>query len=220
MHLSHFRDRKTGSVKMLEIGVQSGGSTRIWSQYFGSHLDYLGIDINPGCAQFASPSRGIKIEIGSQRNASFLQDICTKYGKFDIIIDDGAHDTSAIFTSFYTLFTSCMNDGGVYAVEDTHSEIIMKQNYPQLLLYENKDFFWHIGNLYERMLDYWKSIRTIHEMWAKTVDYKWDKNAMSDPMGCHISSISLYDSMVFFHFRKSCQPMHRFVKGKVFIPTP
>ena len=32
---------------MLEIGVQSGGSSRIWSQYFGKRLNYTGFDINP-----------------------------------------------------------------------------------------------------------------------------------------------------------------------------
>lgn len=37
-------------VKMLEIGVQHGGSLRLWQNYFGADLlQWTGIDINPRC---------------------------------------------------------------------------------------------------------------------------------------------------------------------------
>merc|ERR1719189_3460417 len=59
-------------VKMLEIGVQSGGSTRVWKRYFRGTLAYVGLDINWRCKQFESLDEGIRIVIGSQLNSSLL----------------------------------------------------------------------------------------------------------------------------------------------------
>ena len=60
-------------LKLLEIGVQSGGSARAWRQYYGAPLTYVGIDINPECMRTHSPAENIFIEIGSQLNGTFLQ---------------------------------------------------------------------------------------------------------------------------------------------------
>ena len=109
-------------IQMLEIGVQSGGSTRVWSQYFGENLNYTGLDINPNCTQFEMPEKGIHILTGSQMDEQLLQRICRDYGPFDIIIDDGGHTSEMIMRSFNILF-GCMHDGGVYAMEDLHSMV-------------------------------------------------------------------------------------------------
>ena len=109
-------------IQMLEIGVQSGGSTRVWSQYFGENLNYTGLDINPNCTQFEMPEKGIHILTGSQMDEQLLQRICRDYGPFDIIIDDGGHTSEMIMRSFNILF-GCMHDGGVYAMEDLHTMV-------------------------------------------------------------------------------------------------
>ena len=119
-NIEHLYKRKEGKVKMLEIGVQSGGSSRLWKQLFKDKLDYRGIDINPNCKQFESPEENIKIDIGSQLDEDFLKGICKEHGPFDFIIDDGGHTAEMIITSLKVLWY-CVADNGVYAMEDLHS---------------------------------------------------------------------------------------------------
>jgi hypothetical protein len=149
-HLLH-KDK----IQMLEIGVQSGGSGRIWSQYFGTKLNYTGIDVDPRCARSEMPSKGIHIEIGSQLNTTLLHWICEKFGPFDIIVDDGGHTTEMIMTSLNILFF-CMNDKGVYAVEDIHTMSVWR-DHPQKksqMLVEGKNFYQHIGDIMGRQVEY------------------------------------------------------------------
>jgi len=107
---------------MLEIGVQNGGSIEIWSMYFGNLLRYTGVDLNPKCLQFNDPSRHIKISIGNQMNETFLEELCTRFGPFDLIVDDGAHTAQTIMTSLLSLW-KCMKHHGVYAIEDLHTTV-------------------------------------------------------------------------------------------------
>ena len=113
---------------MLEIGVQSGGSTRVWSQYFGENLNYTGLDINPNCAQFEMPEKGIHILTGSQMDEQLLLRVCRDYGPFDIVIDDGGHTSEMIMRSFNVLF-GCMHDEGVYAIEDLHTMVCWQSSF-------------------------------------------------------------------------------------------
>ena len=131
-NIGHLRRHAVGrekNVKVLEIGVQNGGSAEIWNMYFGNRLFYVGIDTNPKCIQFVDSKRNIYVEIGSQLNISFLNYICQKYGRFDLIVDDGAHTTESILTSLKLLWF-CMINRGVYAIEDLHT--MVRKFYPYM----------------------------------------------------------------------------------------
>ena len=84
---------KTNTFRMLEIGVQSGGSVEIWSSYFSSKRPfyYVGMDIDERCIRSEDVKRNIFIEIGSQESPEDLLRICQKHGPFDFIVDDGGH---------------------------------------------------------------------------------------------------------------------------------
>ena len=86
---------------MLELGVQSGGSVRAWRQYYGSNLyySYVGVDINPLCNRSHSPRENLHIEIGSQGDGAFLEQLCLKHGSFNVIIDDGQRNSEMIRAS-------------------------------------------------------------------------------------------------------------------------
>lgn len=112
----YFAPRRGKPVKLLEIGIDRGGSIAGWKKYFGEpELDYTGLDINPDCTRFARD--GVKIVIGDQMDRSLLAEIA-KAGPYDIIIDDGGHVTGQQIVSFEQLF-SAVRDGGLYVVEDT-----------------------------------------------------------------------------------------------------
>jgi hypothetical protein len=90
---------------MFEVGIQSGGSTRIWKKYFGARLDYLGLDNNPGCKQFERLDEGIEVVIGDQMDRVLLRKICKEHGPFDFIVDDGGHGTNMIMTTLNEMWT-------------------------------------------------------------------------------------------------------------------
>eukprot|EP00798_Chlamydomonas_sp_ICE-L_P006833 gene6833-30807_t len=81
---------------MLEIGVQSGGSTRVWRQYYGSKL---GLDVNPKCKRSEVKEEHTYIVTGSQTDTLVMEKICKEHGPFDVIVDDGAHSYTTISAS-------------------------------------------------------------------------------------------------------------------------
>jgi len=62
-------------VIFFEVGVQSGGSTYMWEDYF-RNINYYGFDINENCKQFEREN--ITIIIGSQSNKTTLLNIIKK----------------------------------------------------------------------------------------------------------------------------------------------
>ena len=63
-------------VNILEVGVQNGGSARMWKHYFthnGVKVNIYGVDIDKRCKNFKD--EGISIFIGSQEDREFWQKI-------------------------------------------------------------------------------------------------------------------------------------------------
>jgi hypothetical protein len=90
----------------------------MWEYYFGKQATIIGIDINPDCKLIEKDN--IFIEIGDQSNINFLQNIIEKYGRPDIILDDGSHVSKHQIDTFNFLYYA-MKDEGIYLVEDTHT---------------------------------------------------------------------------------------------------
>lgn len=114
-HFARFRGRE---ISVLEIGVQNGGSARMWREYFGAGCQIYGIDIDERCKNLES--EGIKIFIGSQENRDFWAKIRREIPKVDILIDDGGHTMAQQIVTFEEAF-SLVKDGGVYLCEDLHT---------------------------------------------------------------------------------------------------
>jgi hypothetical protein len=116
-HLGHLRDRP---IRLLEIGVggysdphAGGASLRMWKEFF-PRGEIVGVDIHDKSA-LAEPR--ITIVQGDQSDGEFLDDVATRYGPFDVIVDDGSHICAHVIKSFRHLFGS-LTDGGTYAIED------------------------------------------------------------------------------------------------------
>lgn len=112
-YLPFNRDQK---ISILEIGVLNGQSLLTWKDYF-YESKIVGLDINLDCKQFDDPKNGITVEIGSQVDPVFLNDVMRNHGPFDMILDDGSHMNDHVIFSFQHLFQS-VKSGGVYVVED------------------------------------------------------------------------------------------------------
>lgn len=113
---SEYRDRP---VRILEIGVQNGGSLEIWQKYFPDAEIIVGCDVNLACGNLVFDSRKIKISVGDANTDETERDIISMSEKYDIIIDDGSHLSSDIIRSFARYFPH-LSEGGIYIAEDLH----------------------------------------------------------------------------------------------------
>jgi len=120
-HFSRYCGSDGRPTRMMEIGIQSGGSMLMWQHAFGENLQLLlGVDINPNTTAWEKFGSNVKVEIGSQADTGFLDGLKHKYADgFDIILDDGSHVPSHILTTFARMWSS-VRPGGVYMIEDIH----------------------------------------------------------------------------------------------------
>lgn len=114
--LHPFRDLP---VRLLEIGVQNGGSLEIWGKYFLQATALVGCDINPACGSLKFDDSRIRVVTGDACLDSTLEEITRISPTFDVIIDDGSHLSKDIVRSFARYFPA-LQDGGVYVAEDLH----------------------------------------------------------------------------------------------------
>lgn len=105
-------------VRLLEIGVQNGGSLEIWKKYLPTGSEIHGVDINEDCLQLKFPEN-VYFHLGSAADQEFMNRTFAQ-GFFDIILDDGSHICSDIISTFLNLFPR-LAPGGVYLAEDLHT---------------------------------------------------------------------------------------------------
>jgi hypothetical protein len=98
---------------VLEIGVATGLSLKMWSEYFQNSKIY-GVDVVDWVDRGLDLS-GIDIHFGDATKIETF-DFC-KDVKFDVIIDDGSHNLYDQIKTF-SLLNDTVNRWGVYIIED------------------------------------------------------------------------------------------------------
>ena len=128
----HFERFRGKAPRVLELGVDHGGSLQLWKRYFGHGADIIGVDINRESMFMESQ---IQTHCIDQTNP-----ILATFGPFDIVIDDGSHVAEHQMASFDILWPRCT---GVYLIEDCHSVLPAVRNvgglkyiYPWVVVYE------------------------------------------------------------------------------------
>ncbi len=69
----HFERFRGTRVRVLEIGVDHGGSLQIWKKYFGADARIVGLDIDPRCQEYAEDQ--IEIVTGNQADVALLKSL-------------------------------------------------------------------------------------------------------------------------------------------------
>ena len=112
VYTKYFTPFQSLEFVFLEIGVRDGASLRVWAEYF-PNAKIVGVDINPECKRHETDR--ISIEIGSQADEMFWQQVTEKHGPFKIVLDDGSHINSMTLKSF-----ECLRDSveSLYIIED------------------------------------------------------------------------------------------------------
>lgn len=114
-------------TKVLEIGVETGRSHRLWLEYFPNARIYGYDTFEHGYDELQrlqkdNPflDRSIMFK-GDQSNVEDLNRFKSEHGdNFNMIIDDGGHTMEQMQTSLNHLWDS-VKPGGIYVIEDLHS---------------------------------------------------------------------------------------------------
>ncbi len=100
---------------LLEIGIHSGSSLRMWRDYFLNAQIY-GIDIDPNTLFIEKRI----ITYDCSQIDFYKLDILFEKKSIDIIVDDGSHITSHQIKSFMHM-SKFIKSGGFYILEDLHT---------------------------------------------------------------------------------------------------
>lgn len=109
---------KYESPRILEIGVYSGASIRMYLEYFNNPY-VVGMDSSHP-TQFGGSDAGFKFVQGNQADIVDLQKCVDDEEPFDIILDDGGHRMHEQQIAFGYLFKH-VKRGGYYILEDIHT---------------------------------------------------------------------------------------------------
>lgn len=106
---------------LLEVGCAEGKSGLMWDEFYGKdelELNYIDLFENRDfVSQRYCLNRGWKAYKGNQHDTDFLYTIIDM---FDVIIEDGSHDSIDQITSFKHLFCNNLKSGGIWVTEDLH----------------------------------------------------------------------------------------------------
>jgi len=116
-HLAKFVGRE---VHVVEIGVHSGGSLRMWKSYFGDDVHLYGIDLRPEIHVYEDANT--RVFVGDQSDPEFWKRFLDEVPEVDVIIDDGGHMAHQQIVTLEALLPH-LRPGGVYLCEDVMSEM-------------------------------------------------------------------------------------------------
>ena len=114
-----FQPYRDKPVRLLEIGIQNGGSLEVWSKYFTKAKRIVGSDIDSACEQLIFDDQKIAVVVADANTDDAERRILAQSNEFDLIIDDGSHRSGDIVRSFARYFKH-LADGGLYIAEDLH----------------------------------------------------------------------------------------------------
>ena len=103
---------------ILEVGVQRGGSIKLWHDYFINATVY-GVDIIPIIDTWDKIRCEPRIKLGrfDAYDETFFNENFLGKVKFDMMLDDGPHTLDSM-KQFIKLYTQVMTDDGILIIED------------------------------------------------------------------------------------------------------
>lgn len=111
---THLRNKP---IRFLEIGIHKGGSVQLWEWYF-PRAELHFIDSNESVIEYHSTRS--TYHIFDPADAGRLRDFATRYGPFDVILDDGGHSSDQQLTILDAMLPF-VRPGGMFVVEDLHT---------------------------------------------------------------------------------------------------
>lgn len=141
-----FQPYRDKAVRLLEIGVQNGGSLDVWSKYFSEADALVGCDINEKCKALEYEDKRISVIVNDANSEEAEKAILAKSPSFDVVIDDGSHTSEDIVQSFARYFPH-LSEGGVYVAEDLHCSYWQEFGGGLFDPHSSISFFKHLSDL-------------------------------------------------------------------------
>jgi cephalosporin hydroxylase len=115
-----FEHKKNTAKNILEIGVQDGGSIKLWNDYFVNATIY-GLDIRKIRDHWPTILSEPRVRLGcfDAYDSQFFYNQMINL-KFDIMIDDGPHTLESMIF-FIENYSKLLEDDGILVVEDVQS---------------------------------------------------------------------------------------------------
>ena len=113
-------------ITFVEIGVGNGGSLIMWKNFFGRKAKIIGVELNPDAKKLEK--LGFDIFIGDQSDPIFWKKFYKKFGKIDILLDDGGHKNIQQITTFMESYNH-IKPNGLIVIEDTHTSFMKKKGF-------------------------------------------------------------------------------------------
>jgi hypothetical protein len=141
--------RRKRDANILEIGLMSGESLRMWTEYFSGNVFGIDCSIKPidGKADLTKAIEdGLYISIGDATNPADLERYYSGL-KFDVVIDDGSHNIEDQVKTHYIL-KDYMAEGSIYIIEDIQDIDAKKHLFWEGEIIDRR----HIKNRYDDVL--------------------------------------------------------------------
>lgn len=113
-----FSPLKDSARNVLEIGIQNGGSLKLWNDYFPNATIH-GFDISPAPDWLSAFDR-VKTLKQDAYNIDFVKKLKESGITFDIMIDDGPHTKDSVLF-FIQQYTPLLSEKGIMVVEDVQA---------------------------------------------------------------------------------------------------
>ena len=107
-----FLPYKEQPISLLEIGIETGASLKLWGEYFSNAISIVGVDLSNGKLLPEFNSNATIIE-----GDAYSNDTADSLGDFDIIIDDASHNHQD-HLKFFELYIQKLKSGGILVIED------------------------------------------------------------------------------------------------------
>lgn len=111
--------KKETAKNVLEVGIDKGGSIKLWNDFFVNATVY-GLDIIHINNVWDTIKNNDKIKLFTSYNAYDSQMFNTFFNnkiKFDFMLDDGPHTLESMI-QFIQLYSQIMTDDGILIIED------------------------------------------------------------------------------------------------------
>jgi cephalosporin hydroxylase len=116
-------NKKETAKNVLEVGIQTGGSIKLWSDFF-NNANVYGLDIidMDDVWDELKNKDNIKLYTGidAYDDDFFKENFLDNNVKFDFMIDDGPHSLESM-VKFIILYSQLMTEDGILIVEDVQS---------------------------------------------------------------------------------------------------
>ena len=115
-------NKKETAKNVLEVGIATGGSIKLWSDFFTNAkvygLDCININNNLIWEEIKNKENIVLHTSIDAYNSDFVIDnFLNKNIKFDFMLDDGPHSIQSM-KKFITLYSKLLTEDGILIIED------------------------------------------------------------------------------------------------------